>query len=129
MGKLGRALVLVAGGAALGCGSPTAPTPRVLVGPIQVDSLEIVQGASSPSGLGVRVQGVIGDGCSELLPPITQEREGTLLRITILRQRPAEAVCTQIAKLFDQVVPLAGDFPPGGYTVRVNGSELAFTVP
>jgi hypothetical protein len=127
--RLLGALVFSAAVAAFGCGSPAAPTPRTIVGPIQVDSLEIVRGANSPSGLGVRVQGVIGDGCTELLPPITQERDGTVVRIRILRQRPEEAICIQIAKLFDQVVPLMGDYPPGSYVVRVNGAELAFSVP
>jgi hypothetical protein len=88
-----------------------------------------VQSASSPSGLGVRVQGVIGDGCTDLLPPITQERDGTVVRIRILRQRPEEAICIQIAKLFDQVVPLMGDYPAGQYIVHVNDSTLTFSVP
>ena len=124
------AIVLLAAVTSLGCGSPTAPPPpRVLVDPIQVDSLEIVTNASSSSGLGVRVQGVLGDGCTDLLPPITQKREGIVTRITILRQRPQDAICIQIAKLFDQVVPLFGDYPPGRYIVRVNNSELSFSVP
>ena len=123
------ALVFAAAAVSFGCGSPAAPTPRMIVGPIQVDSLEIVRGASSSSGLGVRVQGVIGDGCTELLPPITQERDGPVVRIGILRQRPEEAICIEIAKLFDQVVPLMGDYPAGSYVVRVNGAELAFSVP
>lgn len=124
-----RAFIPLVAAAAVGCGSPAAPTPRVIVGPIQVDSLEIVPSSSSSSGLGVRVQGVIGDGCTELLPPITQERDGAVVRIGILRQRPAEAFCIQIAKLFDQVVPLLGEYPPGRYVVRVNDRELSFDVP
>jgi hypothetical protein len=75
------------------------------------------------------VQGVIGDGCTDLLPPITQKRDDTVVRISILRQRPQEAICIEIAKLFDQVVPLMGDYPPGRYIVRVNGAELAFSLP
>lgn len=89
----------------------------------------MVTNAFSSSGLGVRVQGVIGDGCTELLPPITQKREGVVTRITILRQRPQDAICIEIAKLFDQVVPLFGDYPPGRYIVRVNNSETSFSVP
>ena len=85
--------------------------------------------AASSSGLGVRVRGVLGDGCTDLLPPITQERDGTVVRIRILRQRPEDAVCIQIAKLFDQVVPLMGEYPPGDYIVHVNASDLTFRVP
>jgi hypothetical protein len=125
---IGAFMFLIAA-TAFGCGSPTTPTPGVIVGLVQVDSLELVHNASSPSGLGVRVQGVLGDGCTDLLPPITQERDGTVVRIRILRQRPEDAICTQIAKLFDQVVPLMGDYPPGQYVVHVNDSELTFSAP
>jgi hypothetical protein len=130
MRSVGALLALLAA-VSIGCGSPTEPGPKpgTMVGPIQVDSLEIVRNASSSSGLGVHVQGIVGDGCTELILPITQEREGALVRIRILRQRPADAVCTQIAKVFDQVVPLLGEFPPGRYIVRVNDGEVAFSVP
>lgn len=129
MRKVLGGLVLAAAVASFGCDSPSAPTPRMIVGPIQVDSLEIVTGASSSSALGVRVQGVIGDGCTELLPPITQERDDSVVRIRILRQRPEEGICIELAKLFDQVVPLMGSYPPGRYLVLVNSAELAFSVP
>ena len=123
------AVLLVAAGVPAGCGSPTAPTPRLLIEPIQIESLDLVADPSLPSGLGVRVQGVIGDGCSELLPPITQTRQGAVVSITIRKQRPRDAVCIQIAKLFDQVIPLQGEYPAGQYTVRVNDRELSFSVP
>jgi hypothetical protein len=124
------ALVLVAA-ATLGCGSgaESPAKPDTIVGPIQVESLELVRNAQSSTGLGVHVQGILGDGCSDLLPPITQKREGFVTRVTILRQRPRDAICIQIAKLFDQVVPLEGAYPAGSYILRVNDAELSFTVP
>jgi hypothetical protein len=128
-GKALGAFILLVAGASFGCGSPTAPKPGIIVGPIQIEALELDRNAASSSGLGVHVEGVLGDGCTDLLPPITQEREGSVTRIRILRQRPEDAVCSQIAKLFDQVVPLVGDYPAGRYTVRVNDSQLGFSVP
>jgi len=129
MRRLSAAIALCLAAIQPGCGSPTAPLPHLVIRPIQVDSLELVRGISKPSGLGVHVQGVIGDGCSELLPPITQTRQGAVVRISILKQRPEDAICTQIAKLFDQVIPLAGEYPAGSYVVRVNDSEISFSVP
>lgn len=127
------ALLLVASVLPAGCSSPAGPLPQppLIVDRVQVDSLELVKDAPAPSstGLGVRVLGILGDGCTELLPPITQEREGSVTRVTILRQRPRDAICIEIAKLFDQVVPLVGEYPPGRYIVRVNTAELAFSVP
>src|SRR5262249_61375994 len=62
--------------AAAGCQSaappsdpPTSPTrPELVIAPIQIDSVVLVRGLKVPSGLGVHVQGIVGDGCSELLP-------------------------------------------------------------
>jgi hypothetical protein len=110
-------------------GPPTGPSqPAVVISPIQIDSVVLVRGLETASGLGVHVQGIVGDGCSELLP-IRQLREGSVVLISIERQRPRDAVCTQIAKLYDDVIALEGDFPPGAYTVRVNSTELAFSAP
>jgi hypothetical protein len=112
----------------LACHSPSHPDgPRMIVGPAQIDSVDLVRGVA-PSGFGVHVKGLIGDGCSELLP-FAQTRSGNVVTLTIQRQRPEMAICTQIAKLFDQVIPLQGSFGPGEYAVRVNTTELAFSVP
>jgi hypothetical protein len=71
------------------------------------------------------VRGVIGDGCSSL-HSVEQERTGNAVVVTILRQRPANAICTQIARLYDDTIRLDGAFPPGTYVVRVNGTETSF---
>jgi hypothetical protein len=46
--------------------------------------------------------------------------------LTILRQRPANAMCIQIARLYDETLRLEGTFPPGRYLLRVNGVETSF---
>jgi len=113
----------------VGCKSSTEPSnPRIVIEPIQIDSVELVRNLATPSGLGVHVQGVVGDGCAELLP-VRQVREGAVITITIERQRPEEAICIQIAKLYDAIIPLEGEFPPGQYLVRVNAKEITFSVP
>jgi len=123
--------------AAAGCQSaaspfdpPTGPNtpPELVIAPIQIDSVVLVRGLSTPSGLGIHVQGIVGDGCSELLP-IRQLREGAVVLISIERQRPRDAVCTQIARLYDDVIALEGEFTPGTYTVRVNATQIEFSVP
>lgn len=72
------------------------------------------------------VQGILGDGCSELRSQ-SQTRLGNLVIVTILRERPRDAVCTQIAKLYVADIPLQGTYPPGRYLLRVNAVERAFT--
>jgi hypothetical protein len=112
--------------ATVGCGSSTAPdSTRLITRPIQVDSVEVLLQEGRPAA---HVRGVIGDGCTEL-SAITLERAGTLVTITIVSTRPEEAICTQIAKLYDDVLRLPGDFPAGRYVLRVNTAETTFAVP
>jgi hypothetical protein len=114
------ALLLVA------CGrSPAAPAPTQVIRPIQVDAVQVLVEGSQVSA---RVHGVIGDGCTELAG-VTITREDTSVSITIRSQRPADAICTQIARLYDEVVRIPGEFAPGHYVLRVNSIETAFDVP
>jgi hypothetical protein len=106
-------------------GTPAAPPDAsLIVRPIHVDSVEVVLDAAPAA----HVRGVIGDGCTEL-DGVTQARTGSAIEITILARRPADAICTQIAKLYDALLPLAGPFPSGSYVVTVNGVAAPFAVP
>jgi hypothetical protein len=119
------AALVAASGA--GCDSPSTPAPappRILVRPIQIESVEVVV-ASAPSA---HVRGVIGDGCTELAG-VTISRSENSVTVTILSTRPEEAICIQIARLYDATLALPGDYPPGQYVLRVNSVEKTFTVP
>ena len=107
-------------------GSPASPDP--VVGPILVDLLEVIVGAGAPPMVEAHVQGVVGDGCS-VLHSVKQERSGSTVIITILRERPKDAICTQQALLYDARIPLEGTFSSGAFLVRANGVERAFTIP
>ena len=110
-----------------GCGSPSTPAPpRTIVRPIQIDSVDVLL-ASSPSA---HVRGVIGDGCTELAGVTMRRGENeNVVTVTIFSTRPEDAICTQIAKLYDALLALPGDFPPGKYVLRVNSVEKTFSVP
>jgi hypothetical protein len=98
----------------------------MVVEPITIESVDVLILESSPPQATARIKGVIGDGCSELHSEV-QRRASDTVTITVLRQRPKEAICTQIAKLYDQTIRLEGTFPPGRYTLRVNSVEKTFT--
>jgi hypothetical protein len=97
------------------------------IAPISIDSVDVQILESVPVQVKARVQGTIGDGCSEL-ESVTQERTGNEITITILRRRPKDAFCTQIAKLYDETLTLGGEFPSGSYVLRVNDVEKTFQV-
>jgi hypothetical protein len=116
------AIVFVLG--AFACSNPAA-APEVEVTPIQIDRVEVRVLESSPPQATARVEGVIGDGCSELHSE-SQSRTGNTVTLTILRARPRGAICTQQAKLYAADVSLQGQYPPGDYVLRVNGVEEKF---
>lgn len=120
-------LALIAAGACGGSGSPAHPGGIIVVEPIQVDSVTVDVAASSPVRVFARVTGLVWDGCSTLLP-IEQRRAGPQVTVEIKRQRPRDAVCTQIARLFDQTIALDGEFPPGSYALQVNAVTRTFVV-
>ena len=107
------------------CGDPSSapPTPKTIVRPIQVDSVDVL--LPPPAA---HVRGVIGDGCTEL-SGVTTLRSGNTVTLTILSTRPEEAICSQIAKLYDATFALPGAFPSGAYVLRVNSVERTFSVP
>src|SRR5690349_18246448 len=87
--------------AGVGCGG--APTEGDLViEPISIDTVDVVVQAGTPAAH---------------------------VTVSILRQRPRDAICTQIARLYDDVIRLEGSYPAGGYLLRVNGVERPFTAP
>jgi hypothetical protein len=122
--KLGIATLALASTAlANGCGTPA--TPDVVTEPIQIDRVDVAILESSPPQVTAQVQGVIGDGCSSV-HSVTQQRTANVVTVTILRERPRDAICTQIAKLYDEAIRLEGTFPPGDYVLRVNSVEKPF---
>jgi hypothetical protein len=117
------ALAVVLGSLALACASPTEP--EIVVSPITIESVDVRVLESSPPQATAHVEGVIGDGCTEL-QGTTQSRAGNVVTITIEAARPRDAICTQIARLYREDIRLEGQFPPGHYVLRVNGVEKPF---
>lgn len=109
-----------------GCGSDNPAAGDTTIQPITIESVDVLVLESAPPQVSAHVKGVIGDGCAEL-HSVEQERSGSIVRITILRQRPKDTICIQIARLYDEVIRLAGTYPAGRYTLYVNGVERPFT--
>jgi hypothetical protein len=121
--RVGFAGILVAAlGPLIACSNPAAPDVSVRVDPIPIDTVAVL---TEPPRATAHVRGQIGDGCSTL-KSVTQARSGDVVTLTILRERPVEAVCTLEMRLYDEKIPLEGSYTSGPYTLRVNGVELAF---
>ena len=116
--------IVLAALAAAGCASPTSPD--VVVEPIQVERLDVRILESWPPQAWAHVEGVLGDGCASF-HSLHQQRSGDAVVVTILRQRPRDAICTMIARLYETDIRLEGVYPPGTYLLRVNGLEKTFS--
>lgn len=93
-----------------------------------VTSVDVLLMESWPLQASAKVEGELGDGCTEL-EPITTEREGDTFYISIKSSRPVDAVCTMILQTFSESVPLDIEgLEAGTYTVNANGVEATFTL-
>jgi hypothetical protein len=117
------ALVTLAAITALACSNPTELD--VIIGQVQIERVDVRVLDSSPPQAVAHVKGVLGDGCTEL-HSLDQERSGNVVVVTIRNQRPRDAICTMIAKVYEADIPLQGTYPRGEYVVKVNGVERVF---
>lgn len=110
------------------CSPDSGPTGAddLLIEPIEIERVEVRVLESSPPQAVAHVQGLLGDGCSDL-NSLRQERSGSVVTVTILRQRPRKAICIQIAKLYEENIHLEGRYPPGRYVLRVNDTVTEFS--
>jgi NACalpha-BTF3-like transcription factor len=105
------------------------PDGEVTIEDAVVTSVSVAIMESWPLQATAQVEGELGDGCTELVEPITAEREGDTFYITIQTSRPVDAVCTMILQTFSESIPLDIEgLEAGTYTVNANGVEETFTL-
>ena len=95
--------------------------------PTQIESFEVYMRRSHPRKMAVLVSGELPDGCTEY-HEATQVRDGNTIDVTITVIRYNNKICTLAVEHYKEAITLEGDFPPGDYTVRVNGITQRFTL-
>lgn len=120
-------VTLALGLALAACGNPAGSNDATVVEPIDITSVEVTILEIFPALVDAHVTGVVGDGCSTLLP-IEQSRVENQVTVTIKRERRIEGACTLLAQLFDQTIRLQGTFLPGEYLLTVNTVDTPFGV-
>jgi inhibitor of cysteine peptidase len=100
----------------------------IIEGEATVESLQIMIMESFPVQVNVRVNGYLGDGCTEV-GEISSEREEDTFIIRIISVRPADAICTQQLVGLEETIALdVHGLEAGTYTVDVNGVTDTFTL-
>lgn len=105
-----------------------AETREMLISPANLDSLELQVKESKPVQVSAIVKGTLGDGCTNL-NAIEQKREGNTFTIDVTVKRPKDAMCTMIAKLLNETVPLdVAGLKAGTYIVAAGTLSQTFTL-
>ena len=113
--------------------SPNAPQPSTgdviddTISAMPITAVEVLIREIHPIQVAVLVSGTLSDGCT-VFHEATQVRTGTTIEVTITTIRGNETLCPDMIQDFTQTITLEGDFPPGDYTVRVNGIEQRFKI-
>jgi heat shock protein HslJ len=83
---------------------------------------------SFPVQVSVSVRGNLADGCTEL-EVIMSRRDGETFELDIQTSHSGQEVCTEMAPLFEETVPLDVEgLPAGTYTVKVGDKTSTFTL-
>ncbi len=100
--------------------------PSVIRGEARVTEVGVQILESFPVQARAVVRGELPDGCTTI-DSIEQSREGNEFRLRIETSRPADAFCTQVLVLFEEVVSLdVRGLKAGEYRVVANGVAATF---
>lgn len=139
MHRVWMGITLLAGLMLAACEPVATPTlsPGVgggateVVEPMQINDVQVIRtgadtGLPQPAAV---IEGLIGDSCNAL-DSVTQSRDANVISIQINVRRttdPNEA-CAELAQMYNETLPLEGEFPPGDYTLLVNGTARTFSI-
>lgn len=112
--------------------TPADTAEAYIVTPAVLDSVAVrpAQRVAPPGEavpVEVLVKGALPDACSAL-DEATQTRAMNLVDVTLTMRRPRGAVCAQVVRPFRFYLPLDSTFPPGAYTLKVNGTAYPFRI-
>ncbi len=111
-----------------GPGAPPPTWPTATPGaapmriPLVIERAETIALESYPLQLQLRVSGYQQDGCRVPVQTVIA-RDGNTISVSIFRELPPDALCTQVIMSYEDTIPL-GDFTGGHYTIHVNDLTL-----
>jgi hypothetical protein len=63
-----------------------------------------------------------------MIGPITQERDGAVIQMTLGAVHSGAEACTAIAPAVNEPIVLEGDSPPGEYLLETQGEQIRWSV-
>ena len=131
--------ILIIAGILVACSDNATPTlspgfdvdttTETVIEPMQINDFHLIGMDSEPPQPAAAIDGLLGDSCSAI-DSVSQSREGNTISIQInVRRTTGPTIeCAEIAQSYNETLLLEGAFPPGDYTLVVNGGPLAFAI-
>jgi hypothetical protein len=111
--------------------SQAVPTPEVTGDTFEsltvIEKVEASIRESNPAQVSLQVSGYQPDGC-KFPVQVEQTREGNTVHVKIYRDVPKAVLCTMQLVMYSDTIALDGSFPPGEYTIDVNGTQVTVKV-
>ena len=123
-------LVLALGACGQGQSAQSVPRTEVVRGQAAVETVEVVANPSGPSKAQVVARGYLADGCTRIdRVEVNRGRGNVLVSATITTVRPADRLCIQVIRSFEERIAVdLADLPDGTYVVKVNGLGHSFRI-
>jgi len=107
-------------------GDPYAPKPgdvSLLRGAVFIDSVQLLIMESYPPQIALILKGSLPTPCNELRVLVNQPDAENRIHVEAYSVSDAGKVCIEVLAAFEVNVHL-GSYPPGHYTVLVNGKQV-----
>ncbi len=94
-----------------------------------VTDVEARISGTAPARVEITIRGYLPDACTEI-NSISDQLEGSIIRVTVETRRPADLICAQVIEDFEVRYTLTSILGRGSYIVDVNGTaQTQVTVP
>lgn len=92
-------------------------------GPVFLDKIESLIALSYPPQVFLRLAGALPTPCHQLRMEVAKPNAQNRIHVEVYSVVDGSLICVQMLEAFDVTVPL-GSFPPGKYTIWVNGQQV-----
>ena len=103
---------------------PLSREKKMVRSPVYLEVCKILQEGSCPVKVKLKLKGALPTPCHKLRVNVADPDDQKRIQIEVYSiLDPADAICTQVLKPFEELVPL-GSFYDGEYSVWVNGQMV-----
>lgn len=109
---------------------PPASDSGLVRGKLFVDSATILQKSDEPGMYNLFIEGSLPTPCHQPRAQVSAPDADKKIAVDVYSMVKADEICTQVLKPFNAAMAVLGGYPPGTYSVVVNGEAAGeLTIP